>query len=139
MGSLRQSSSADEIGRPLTPSTLSSTFARHVREAKVPRLTLHGLRHTFAKLGLEAGVDTVYVSEPFGTRLADDHNAGVPAHAPGAARGRNGSCRRRNLQGLVTFVALHQQHDQRAGPMDGKPRDRPGVGARVVCVALDVS
>jgi site-specific recombinase XerD len=57
---------ADEIGRPLTPSTVSSTFARHVREAELPRLTLHGLRHTFATLGLEAGIDTVYVSELLG-------------------------------------------------------------------------
>jgi integrase len=29
-------------------------------------LTLHGLRHTFATLGLEAGVDTLYVSEILG-------------------------------------------------------------------------
>jgi integrase len=57
---------ADEIGRPLMPSTISSAFARHVRDAGLPRLTLHGLRHTFATLGLEAGVDTVYVSELLG-------------------------------------------------------------------------
>ena len=57
---------ADEIGRPLRPANVSKAFARHVREAGLPALSLHGLRHTWATLGLEAGVDTVYISELLG-------------------------------------------------------------------------
>ncbi|MGZ5289122.1 MAG: tyrosine-type recombinase/integrase [Actinomycetota bacterium] len=57
---------------PSTPRRSSSrrsrraAFRRHVEAAKLPPLTLHGLRHTFATLGLDAGVDTVYVSEILG-------------------------------------------------------------------------
>lgn len=57
---------ADEIGRPLRPANVSKAFARHVRETGLPALSLHGLRHTWATLGLEAGVDTLYVSELLG-------------------------------------------------------------------------
>ena len=57
---------ADEIGRLLEPSWVSATFARRAREAGFPRLTLHGLRHSFATVALEAGVDVLYVSELLG-------------------------------------------------------------------------
>ena len=57
---------ADEIGRPLTPGNVSRGFSRQVKAAGLPQLTLHGLRHTFATLGLEAGVDTLYLSEILG-------------------------------------------------------------------------
>ena len=56
----------NELGGPLTPSTVSAAFRRRVKAAGLPVLTLHGLRHTFATLGLEAGVDTLYVSEILG-------------------------------------------------------------------------
>jgi integrase len=39
---------------------------RLVRHTGLPKLTLHGLRHTFATVGLESGVDVVYVSELLG-------------------------------------------------------------------------
>jgi integrase len=45
---------------------VSAAFSRAVKAAGVPTLTLHGLRHTFATLGLETGVDTVYLSEILG-------------------------------------------------------------------------
>jgi integrase len=54
---------ADGIGRPLTPGSISKAFSRLVKAGGLPPLSLHGLRHTFATLGLEAGVDAVYVSE----------------------------------------------------------------------------
>lgn len=57
---------ADEIGDPLAPETVSAAFKRHVREAQLPRLTIHGLRHTYATLGLDAGVDVLYVAELLG-------------------------------------------------------------------------
>jgi integrase len=57
---------ADEIGDPLDPPTVSATFGRLVRAAGLPRITLHGARHSFATVALEAGVDVLYVSEILG-------------------------------------------------------------------------
>jgi integrase len=57
---------ADEIGRALSPDGVSKAFSAAVRAAGLPRLTLHGLRHTFATVGLESGVDTVYLSQILG-------------------------------------------------------------------------
>ena len=37
-----------------------------MKAAGLPPLTLHGLRHTFATIGLEAGVDVLYVAEMLG-------------------------------------------------------------------------
>lgn len=56
----------DEIGRALEPPAVSSAFRRSVKVAGLPPLTLHGLRHTFATIGLEAGVDVLYVAEMLG-------------------------------------------------------------------------
>jgi integrase len=57
---------ADEIGEPLDPPNLTATFRRLVAEAGLPRITLHGLRHTFATVAVEAGVDVLYVAELLG-------------------------------------------------------------------------
>ena len=57
---------ANEIGDPLSPSWVSSTFVRRVKQAGLPRISLHGLRHSFATVALEAGVDVLYVSELLG-------------------------------------------------------------------------
>ena len=56
----------DEIGRALEPPTVSAAFKRAVTAAGLPPLTLHGLRHSFAAIGLEAGVDVLYVAEMLG-------------------------------------------------------------------------
>jgi integrase len=45
---------------------VSAAFKRHVRDAGLPPITLHGLRHTFATVGLDAGVDVLYVAEVLG-------------------------------------------------------------------------
>jgi integrase len=58
--------SLDEIGDPLDPPTVSAAFGRLVREAGLPRITLHGARHSFATIALEAGVDVLYMSELLG-------------------------------------------------------------------------
>lgn len=39
---------ADEIGDPLDPPAVSAAFGTLVREAWLPRITLHGVRHSFA-------------------------------------------------------------------------------------------
>ena len=56
----------DEIGRPLDPPTVSAAFKRAVKASGLPPLPLHGLRHTFATIGLDAGVDVLYVAEMLG-------------------------------------------------------------------------
>jgi integrase len=57
---------SDELGRTLRPGLVSARFARHVKAAGLPELGIHGLRHTWATSGLEAGVDTPDVSEILG-------------------------------------------------------------------------
>ncbi len=52
--------------RPLDPSTLSHDFTRLLREAGLPHLNFHGLRHTHATLLLAAGVDLKAISERLG-------------------------------------------------------------------------
>ena len=56
----------NEIGRPLNPPTVSAAFKRAVKASGLPPLTLHGLRHTFATIGLDQGVDVLYVAEMLG-------------------------------------------------------------------------
>ena len=56
----------DEIGDPLRPARISATFRTLVKAKGFPPLTLHGLRHTFATVGLDAGVDVLYIAEFLG-------------------------------------------------------------------------
>jgi integrase len=70
----------DQHGGPLNPATVSRRFERLAREADLPRLTLHGLRHTFATLALQAGVPSKVVAEVLGhasSRTTDDLYAHV--------------------------------------------------------------
>jgi integrase len=53
-------------GDPLHPDAVSATFERQVRRYGLPRLTLHGLRHTWATLALESGVHPRVVQERLG-------------------------------------------------------------------------
>jgi integrase len=55
-----------EDGTPLHPQCFSDAFERKVDTAKLPRLSLHGLRHTHATLELRAGVHPKVVSERLG-------------------------------------------------------------------------
>jgi integrase len=45
---------------------VSETFDRLVKRSKLPRLTVHGLRHTWATLALGASIHPKVVQERFG-------------------------------------------------------------------------
>ena len=53
-------------GSWLRPDAVSEVFLRRVRKYKLQRLTLHGLRHTWATLALERGIHPRVVQERFG-------------------------------------------------------------------------
>lgn len=53
-------------GSCLRPDAVSATFARRVRQAALPTLTLKGLRHTWATLALERGIHPRVVQERLG-------------------------------------------------------------------------
>ena len=48
------------------PRTFSRSFDHHVRDAGLPKIRLHDLRHTHATLALEAGVHPKVVQERLG-------------------------------------------------------------------------
>ena len=56
----------DERGEPLHPNMVSRTFGKLVREAQLPTIRLHDLRHGYAALALQAGVHVKIVSERLG-------------------------------------------------------------------------
>jgi integrase len=53
-------------GQPLDPHRVSKVFERHLRAAALPRIPLHGLRHTYATLALSSGVNPRIVSGRLG-------------------------------------------------------------------------
>lgn len=53
-------------GRPYHPDRFSREFDRRIARHGVPRIRLHDLRHTWATLALQAGVDVKTVSERLG-------------------------------------------------------------------------
>jgi integrase len=56
-------------GRPFHPGRFTRAFDRRVRQqpfAHLPTIRLHDLRHTWATLALEAGVDVAVVSKRLG-------------------------------------------------------------------------
>lgn len=55
-----------EDGSPIYPDGWTGTFERHVREAGLPKVRLHDLRHTHASLLLASGVNPKVVSERLG-------------------------------------------------------------------------
>jgi integrase len=55
-----------ESGEPLHPERISAHFARLVRLACLPKIPLHGLRHTYASLALAKGVNPLIVSRRLG-------------------------------------------------------------------------
>ena len=56
----------DNDGKPYVPTSFGMLYARLRDDAKLPKIGLHGLRHTFASLLLLAGVDLKTVSAALG-------------------------------------------------------------------------
>ena len=52
--------------RSIDPNAVTRDFARLVKTAELPHLTVHGLRHAFATLALNGGVDLKTTSEMLG-------------------------------------------------------------------------
>jgi integrase len=55
-----------EDGQPLDPHRISKIFEHHLHAAALPRIPLHGLRHTYATLALSSGVNPRIVSGRLG-------------------------------------------------------------------------
>jgi integrase len=53
-------------GTPIHPNRFSLWFRRHVREAGLPAIRLHDMRHSYATAGLAAGVPPKVMSERLG-------------------------------------------------------------------------
>jgi len=53
-------------GEPLSPGGIGQQFAVRVRNAGLPPLPLHGLRHTHASLGLAGGIAAKVMQERLG-------------------------------------------------------------------------
>jgi integrase len=60
---------ANEIGEPIDPRAFTRVFERIAREAGLG-VTFHGLRHTFATIALESGVDVKTIQETLGHHSA---------------------------------------------------------------------
>jgi integrase len=74
---------AKEDGLPIHPDYFSKSFGRIAKKAKVPRIPLHGLRHSYASLALAAGVHPKVVSERLGhagiSITLDTYSHAIPA------------------------------------------------------------
>ena len=53
-------------GQPLHPDTITALFHRHCKEAGLPRIRLHDVRHSYATAALLAGVPPKVISERLG-------------------------------------------------------------------------
>ncbi len=57
---------ADRDGSPWDPGAFSSAFAKLVKTARLPHVRLHDLRHSYATLSLQAGIDLKTISASLG-------------------------------------------------------------------------
>lgn len=53
-------------GTPLRPTTVLRTFQRHVDDLGLPKIGLHGLRHTWATIAMAGGISPKIVSDNLG-------------------------------------------------------------------------
>jgi integrase len=80
----------NESGQVLHPWVTSRCFRKAVKEAMLPDLRLHDLRHTHATLALQAGIHPKVVSERLGHATVsitlDTYSHAIPAMQEGAAQ-----------------------------------------------------
>ncbi len=76
-------------GDPVHPERFSDRFGQLIREAEVPRIRFHDLRHTHATLALSAGIHPKVVSERLGhatiSITLDTYSHAIPAMQEEAA------------------------------------------------------
>jgi integrase len=82
-----------ENGTPIWPRTFSRSFDNHVRDAGLPKIRLHDLRHTHATLALEAGVHPKVRPGAARARHDCDHLGHLQPRDPGHAGRRGGEDR----------------------------------------------
>jgi len=71
---------AQEDGTPLPPKRITKAFRRAVDRSGLPPLTVHGLRHTFARVALGEGIQTKIVSDVLG-HSSSSITADIYSHA----------------------------------------------------------
>lgn len=78
-----------ENGSPIWPRSFSRSFERHAKDAELPAIRFHDLRHTHATLALQAGVHPKVVSERLGHSgigiTLDTYSHAIPAMQEDAA------------------------------------------------------
>lgn len=76
-------------GSPVHPHHFSQAFEQRVKEARLPRIRLHDLRHTHATLALQAGIHPKVISERLGhssvSITLDIYSHAIPAMQETAA------------------------------------------------------
>ena len=118
-----------EDGSPLHPDDVSKRFGAAVAGIDVPRITLHGLRHTWASLALQAGVSPKVVSERLGhasvSFTLDIYSHVMPGMQEDAARrlGSQNGCNRRRSR-LRWPARAHRKAPIYGGFRSGPYRDR---------------
>lgn len=77
-----------EAGTPINPSNLNYQFDRFLRQAELPEMRFHHLRHTYAALNIAAGMDLYTLSRRMGhssiTITADKYGHLYQAHTQDA-------------------------------------------------------
>ncbi len=72
-----------EDGSPIHPQAFSEAFHRHAAVAGLPKIPLHGLRHTHATIAPQAGIHPKVVSDRLGHYFAaftlDTYSESIPA------------------------------------------------------------
>jgi integrase len=102
-----------EDGTPIWPRTFSRSFDHHVRDAGLPKIRLHDLRHSHATLALEAGIHPKVISERLGHATIaitlDTYSHAIPAMQEDAApRSRRCSMARVAVWVAVAVLAASQ-------------------------------
>jgi integrase len=108
-------------GRPIHPDTITRRFNRLVDQAGVSRIRLHDVRHTYATLSLDAGIDPKIVSDRIGhSNMA--YTLQIYTH-PSTGRDRKAA---ETVAGLIFGISTHPKKSPRpsSSPTGGiSPRE----------------